>query len=163
MPHATFVLTPDRDEPPAKPLTRSEADIHAWAMEQAELIWLGRSHELDIDGLAGEVQDAARRACDELESDLTRVIRHPLKWDHRPGRRGRGRAGAIEEHRRGVQRRLQEDPSLNRRLTGALEEACRRGRAEAPIETDLSESTIPDTNPCPWDEVMTRPIVWPEP
>ena len=79
MEHATFVLTHDRDERLTKPLTRYEDDPHAWAIEQAELIRLGRFHELDIENLVDEVQDVARRERRELESRLSLVFQHLLE------------------------------------------------------------------------------------
>ena len=163
MPHATFVLNPDRDEPPAKPLTRYEADVHAWAMEQAELIRLGRFHDLDIDHLADEVQDVARRERNELVSRLGLVFQHLLKWDHQPERRRASWARTIREQRLQVDEWLDEAPSLRVHLPTLCDRAFRQGRVAALNETGLPDTAIPDANPHTWDEVMTRPIAWPEP
>ena len=163
MEHATFVSILDRDERPSKPLTRYEDDIHAWAMEQAALLRAGRFTDLDLINLADEVADVGHSSYDKLESDLARIIQHLLKWDYQPERRSSSWASSIREHRRRVLRHLDKAPSLKARQSEALEEAYERGRGDALIETGLNESDLPEDGLYDWDEVMTRPIVWPEP
>ena len=163
MDHATLVLPQDRDERPSKPLARYEDDAHAWAMEQAEFLKAGRFADLDLINLADEVADVGHREYDKLESDLARIIQHLLKWDHQPDRRGVSWVNTVREHRRRVVRQLRRFPSLKNRRGEALEDAYERGRGDALIETGLPESTFQDANPFDWDEVMTRPVVWPAP
>ena len=162
MDHATFVSTRSRDERAGRPLTRYEDDAHAWAMEQAELLRAGRFAELDLVNLADEVADVGHREYDKMESDLARVIQHLLKWDSQPERRSRSWVNTIKEHRRRVDRQLDNHPSLKGRRTEALREAFKRGRAEALIETDLPDDRMPEPDAPSWDDVMSRPIAWPE-
>lgn len=163
MEHATYVLAHDPDERLSKPLTPYEVDPHAWATEQAELIRLGRFDELDIENLVDEVQDVARRERRELVSRLSLVYQHLLKWDHQPDRRSASWARTIVEQRRQVDELLDEARSLRSHLPALTETAFRQGRVAALNEADLPTATIPDINPYSWDELMTRPIVWPEP
>lgn len=163
MEHATLVSTADRDERPSRPFTRYEDDPHAWAMEQAALIRLRRFQDLDIEHLADEVQDVARRERQELVSRLALVFQHVLKWDRQPERRSASWARTIREQRSEVDELLDEAPSLRPHVPAMSGKAFRRGRSAALDETGLPDSAIPDTNPYSWDEVMTRPIVWPEP
>ena len=163
MERATLVLTHDPDERPAKVPTRYDDDLYGWAMEQAELLKAGRLADLDFLALADEVADVGRREVDKLESDLARIIQHLLKWDHQPERRSRIWVQSIKEHRRRVDRLLDTSPSLTSRRSEALKEALRRGRAEALIETELPDASMPDIDRYSWNDVMTRPIVWPEP
>ena len=163
MQHATFVVTHDRDERLPKPLARYEEDTHAWALEQADLLKAGHFADLDLINLADEVADVGRREYDKLESDLARVIQHLLKWDYQPDRRSRSWVNTVEEHRRRVARHLDQNPSLKGRRDEALSEAFLRGRGDASIETELPMAIFPVDVPYTWDQVMTRPIAWPEP
>ena len=131
MDHATLVSLSDRDERPTKPLTRYEDDPHAWAMEQAELIRLGRFHDLDIDNLADEVRDVARRERSELVSRLGLVFQHLLKWDCQPERRCASWARTIREQRTQVEELLDEARSLRPLLPALSDKAFRQGRVAA--------------------------------
>ena len=161
MSHATAVIDPS-DERRKTPLTRYEDDAHAWAFEQAALLKAGRFADLDLINLADEIESVGHNEYDKLESDLARVIQHLLKWDHQPARRSRSWVNTIKEHRRRVNRHLDNNPSLKTRRVEALQQAYERGRAEALIETDLPDDAFPPENQESWDEIMTRPIVWPK-
>lgn len=163
MEHATFDLTLERDKRPSKPLSRYEDEAHAWAVEQAELIRLGRFDELDIDHLIDEVRDVACRERKEPVSRFSPVDRHLLTWDRQPERRSASWARTITEQRRQVDELLGESPSLPPFLSDLTDTAFRRGRVGALNEIDLSDAMIPEPNPCSWDEMMARPIRWPEP
>ena len=143
MHHATLVSRPDRDERLAKPLTRSGNDIQARTMERAEPIRLGRSHDLDIDDPSDEVQDVARRDRNGLASRLSLVFQHLLERDRQPERRDARWARTIRGQRLQVDELLDEAPSL---------------RAHLPTLSAISAA-----GPSSRDEVMTRPIAWPEP
>ena len=143
MDHATLVSRSDRDERLAKPLTRSGNDIQARTMERAEPIRLGRSHDLDIDDPADEVQDVARRDRNGLASRLSLVFQHLLERDRQPERRDARWARTIRGQRLQVDELLDEAPSL---------------RAHLPTLSAISAA-----GPSSRDEVMTRPIAWPEP
>lgn len=158
------VLAEKEDERSSrKAATRYSDDVHAWAIEQSAFLKGGRFGELDLINLADEVADVANRDYEALESDLSRVLQHLLKWEHQSERRSRSWARTIKEHRRRVVRRLTRSPSLKSRQGEALAEAYERGRAEALEETDLQDAVFPIVNPYTWDDVMTREINWPEP
>ncbi len=157
------VVTAQRDERSSQSTSpRYEDDTYAWAIEQAALLRSRRFDDLDLINLADEVADVANRDYEALESDLSRVLQHILKWDHQSERRGRSWARTIKEHRRRVVRRLNRSPSLKSRQGEALAEAYERGRAEALQETDLPDAVFPMVNPYTWDEVMAREIDWPD-
>ncbi|RYC32712.1 DUF29 domain-containing protein [Lichenibacterium minor] len=162
MDHATFVSTRSRDERAGRPLIRYEDDAHAWAMEQAELIRRGRFHELDIENLADEVEDVARRERRELISRLDLVYQHLLKWDFQEARRSASWARTIREQRTQVGEVLGDNRSLRQQLDELSETAYRQGRVSALNETGLPDEAIPGANPYSWDDAMSRPIAWPE-
>ena len=163
MDHATLVLTRSREEPPQAELVRYEDDAHAWALQQAELLRLGRFQDLDIENLAGEVEDVARRERRELVSRLALVYQHLLKWDCQRERRGASWARTIREQRTQVAEVLDENGSLRPQLEALIEAAYRQGRIAALNDTGLDDADISEANPFSWDDAMTRPVVWPEP
>ena len=164
MEHATFALVNGDDEV-FTPRTRAsyDVDVHAWAMQQAESIRLGRFHELDIENLADEVEDVARRERRELVSRLSLLYQHLLKWDYQRERRSASWARTVREQRTQVGEVLGENRSLRPQPDALAEVAYRQGRVAALNETGLAETDIPERNPLTWDDAITRPIVWPEP
>lgn len=164
MVYATFTLLNNQ---PESTRSRSRAlyddDLYAWALEQAALIEAGRFSELDVVNLADEVADVARREVHQLESRLSRVLQHLLKWDYQKERRAASWARSIREQRRRVSRLLKDSPSLTNRVDALLKEAYTQGRVAALNESNLPDHMIPEANPYSWDEIMTRPVSWPEP
>src|SRR3954452_22993818 len=75
-----------------------EQDETAWLEIMAELIRQGRLDEIDSVNLAEYLADMARRDRREVESRLTVLIAHALKWTHQPDRRsGSWKATIIEQ------------------------------------------------------------------
>jgi hypothetical protein len=75
-----------------------EHDETAWLETMAELIRLGRLDEIDYPNLAEYLADMARRDRREVDSRLTVLIVHALKWAHQPDRRsGSWKATIIEQ------------------------------------------------------------------
>lgn len=137
-------------------------DTHAWATRQSDLLRRRHFAELDLDKLADEIADVARRDYLRFRSALMQILQHLLKWDHQPKRWGRSWALSIAEHRERVRLLLAEHPSLAARRSEALEAAYHLGRIAALRETGLPEHALPDTNPYSWDIVVDRPIPWPD-
>jgi len=74
-----------------------EHDETAWLETMAELIRLGRLDEIDYPNLAEYLADIARSDRREVESRLTVLIVHALKWTYQPDRRsGSCKATIIE-------------------------------------------------------------------
>ena len=140
-----------------------DEDPHAWAMAQAELIRRKRFDELDVDNLADEVEDVARRERKELVTRLALVFQHLLKWDRQPERRSASWARTLREQRTQVEEILDEAPSLRPRLDALSDAAFRQGRVAALNEIGLTDAAVPERNPYSWEDLMTRPVLWPEP
>src|SRR5271170_7741523 len=79
--------------------TLYEQDETAWLEAMAELIRLGRLEELDYPNLAEYLADMARRDRREVESRLTTLMTHILKWTHQPDRRSGSWKGTVVEQR----------------------------------------------------------------
>ena len=143
-------------------LAAYEDDPYTWALEQAELLRSGRLNLIDTTHIADEIEALVHYLADKLRSDLSRVLQHLLKWDHQPQVRSRSWFLSIEEHRRRVADHIESGPGLKSVLPKLLAEAYRNARRHALDETGLPQKAIPKTCPYTWDEIMTRPIDWPE-
>ena len=143
-------------------LSAYDDDPYSWALEQAELLRNGQLARLDTQNLADEITALAHYLAAKLRSDLSRILQHVLKWDHQPERRTRSWAISIREHRRRVAEHLQDGPGLKSALASITERAYADGRDAALNETRLNPHLVPEICPYSWDEIMTRPIEWPE-
>ena len=63
-----------RDELPSP--ASYDADFYSWARDQAALLRARRFDELDLENLAEEVEDLAKREAKELESRYETLIHH---------------------------------------------------------------------------------------
>lgn len=137
-------------------------DPYTWALEQAELLRRGRVDLIDTTHIADEIEALVHYLADKLRSDLTRLLQHLVKWDYQVDHRSRSWALSIQEHRRRVERQLRKGPGLKSILGELLEEAYSDGRRHALDETNLPLAAVPEVSPYLWEEIMTRPIVWPQ-
>ena len=72
-----------------------ESDETAWLEAMADLVQQGRWGELDYPHLGEYLSDMARRDRREVESHMTTLLEHLLKWRHQPERRSRSWARTI--------------------------------------------------------------------
>jgi hypothetical protein len=63
-----------------------DADIIAWANEQAHLLRSGRFDCLDIAHLAEEIEDVGKSEQRELAHRMAVLLSHLLKWHYQPAR-----------------------------------------------------------------------------
>ena len=134
-----------------------EQDINAWAMEQARLLRAGRFELLDIEHIAGEIEDVGKSEQRELASRMVVLLAHLLKWAFQPERRGASWQKTITAQRKEIRYALDESPSLVPKLEEArwLDMVWARAIAQAVNETGLD--CFPET--CPWaiqDEVLAE-------
>ena len=59
-----------------------DQDFYGWTQEQAALLRAGRLNDLDIENLIEEVETMGRSEKRELESRLTVLFVHLLKWKY---------------------------------------------------------------------------------
>jgi len=124
------------------------ADFYGWTQEQASLLKAGRLSELDIDNLLEEVETMGRSEKRELDSRLTVLLIHLLKWQYQPIRRGRSWQLTIKGQRINFSETLDENPSLKPQLDTILKRAYAKSIIKAAQETALDEQTFPSV--CPW-------------
>ena len=126
-----------------------DKDFYSWTQEQAELLKHGRFSELDIDNLIEEVETMGRSEKRELESRLTVLLLHLLKWKYQDVRQCRSWELSIIEQRLKFEETLKENPGLKSKLDDMLKKAYRYAVIEASKETKISIKIFPEL--CPWE------------
>ncbi|TPQ24987.1 DUF29 domain-containing protein [Methylomonas koyamae] len=126
-----------------------ESDFYGWTQEQAGLIRSGRFSDLDIANILEEIESMGRSEKRALDSRLTVLLAHLLKWHYQPGRRGKSWQLTIEVQRISFVDVLDDNPSLKPQLPAILSHAYAKARIEAAKETGLDKTTFPVD--CPWD------------
>ena len=137
-----------------------DEDFYGWALDQAALLRARRFDELDLENLVEEVEDLAESAARELESRFIILLAHLLKWQHQPAGRSWGWVGTIDEQRGRIAKRLQELPSLRRRVPELLAETYRYATSRAVSESKVPRSSFPATCPFTFDQAMDESF-WP--
>jgi hypothetical protein len=133
-----------------------EQDFYAWTVEQARLLRAGELSAIDAVNLAEEIESMGRRDRRELESRLTVLLTHLLKWQMQPDQRSRSWSATMREQRRQIEKLLRESPSLRPFVANVLAQAYSDAREDAADETGLPESAFPTECPFTLDEVLSR-------
>ncbi|AIB14006.1 hypothetical protein ABAZ39_18945 (plasmid) [Azospirillum argentinense] len=135
-----------------------DSDFFAWTQDQASRLRrlaAERSNvDLDLENLAEEIESMGRSEQQQLESRLTVLLLHLLKWRFQPGLRGNGWRLTIKEQRNRIERHLRKNPSLKAMLDETIVDAYSDALIGAERETGLPETTFPKD--CPWsfDQLM---------
>jgi hypothetical protein len=129
-----------------------EQDIVAWANEQAAFVRAGRFDLLDLEHIAEEIEDVGKSEQRELESRMSVLLAHLLKWQFQPTHRGASWEKTIKDQRKMVLIRLKQTPSLKASLGDAdwKEASWIDAVAQASKETGIDRSKLPDV--CPWTQ-----------
>ncbi|QZY94286.1 DUF29 domain-containing protein [Pantoea dispersa] len=97
--------------------TRYEADVVAWAQEQAALLRTGRFSEIDVANIAEEIEDVGKSEKRELARRMAVLLAHLLILKFQPGRRGSSWQRTIKEHRKALALHIKGTPSLKTALS----------------------------------------------
>lgn len=137
---------------------RYDEDIVAWAEQQAALLREGRFAQLDLVNLAEEIEDVGKSEQRELANRMALLVAHLLKWQMQPGRRGASWEITIRNQRRGIERRINETPSLRPRLNDPAwwADIWDDATAQAALETGLAD--FPEI--CPWSAAQVLDQKW---
>lgn len=120
-----------------------EQDYVAWADEQALLLEQKRFNELDLVNLVEEVRDLGRRERDAIESQLTRLLMHLLKWQYQPEKRTRSWLLTIKDARRQIAKLRSKYPVLKVHTESVFFECYLEAREVASDETALPLKNFP--------------------
>lgn len=133
-----------------------EEDFVAWADEQALLLRQKNWDELDLVNLIEEVQDLGGKHRDAIESHLTLLLMHLLKWQFQSGKRTRSWSSTIKNTRLQISRLTRKHPILKSHLNSEeiYLQCYGDAREDANVETDLPLSTFPVDCPYKLTEVL---------
>jgi ribosomal protein L29 len=133
-----------------------DEDFYAWTVEQARLLRLGDLSAIDVANIAEEIESMGRSDRRALESRLTVLLTHLLKWRIQSRMRSSSWSGTIGEQRRRIAKLLRESPSLRPFVDESLTEAYGDAREAASNQTGLPETEFPTECPFTPDEVLSR-------
>ena len=126
----------------------NQQDFYAWTQQQADLLRSRQFNKIDLEHLIEEVESMGNSELRELESRLTVLLMHLLKWQYQANFQTRSWILTIKEQRRRIVKRLQQSTSLKNKLDEIINDAYELARGDAADETGLPESDFPET--CPW-------------
>lgn len=151
-------MTKTTDKPPSgyTPANLYDNDFVAWADQQALLLEQKRWHELDLVNLIEEVRDLGNRHRDALESQLTRLLMHLLKWQYQPEKRSNSWLLTIKDARRQIAKLIRKHPVLAVHAQKVFLECYLEAREVAADETGLPIDTFPLECPYTLEQVLER-------
>jgi hypothetical protein len=133
-----------------------EADFYRWTQDTSEHLKRGEFTDIDVAALVDEVEDLGRRQKSALQSRLTVLIIHLLKWDIQRARRSRSWQAAIELQRKRVKRLLDQSPSLHPFLVATLPDVYADAVLGAVKETGLDRKRFAESCPYTLDEILSN-------
>jgi hypothetical protein len=131
-----------------------ETDFHAWTQQQAQLLKTGKLADIDLDHLIEELESMGAGERNQLQNRLKILLAHLLKWEYQPEYRSRSWAATLKEQRLSLLDLLEDNPSLKNILEARLKKAYPLAVLPAVRETNLDESTFPETCPYTLEEIF---------
>jgi hypothetical protein len=135
-----------------------EHDETAWLEAMAELIRLGRLEALDYPNLAEYQADRARRDGRDVESRLTTLLCHALKWAHQLDHRSGSWKGTIVEQRQELERLVRRGV-LRNHAEAVLADVYRNAVERAAAETGLPAETFPEACPYTLEQLLSAGLL----
>jgi hypothetical protein len=131
-----------------------DQDLVRWARETAELIREGCWQAVDVEHLAGELEDLSKSERRAIASQLVRLLLHLLKWQHHPERRSDSWLDSITDARLQIELAIQDSPSLRSYPLQVLAQSYQRARHSAAMQTGRLLTTFPETCPYRFDQLL---------
>ena len=135
-----------------------EQDETAWLEAMSELIRAGRLDEIDYPNLAEYLTDMSRRDRREVESRLTVLLTHALKWAHQPDRRAGSWQATIIEQRQELEALLGRGV-LRNHAEAVLPDLYRRAVERAAAETGMPAETFPAACRYSLDQLLSADLL----
>jgi hypothetical protein len=134
-----------------------ETDFYRWTQETVELLKQRKFTEVDLAALIEEVEDMGKSERRALESRLSVLLGHLLKWQYQPDGRSYSWQGTIDGQREAIKKLLRDNPSLRPKVSDFIVSGYRAAVAQAVEDTNMSPNTFPATfadTSWTWEQVL---------
>jgi hypothetical protein len=138
------------------PLTKNlyDTDFLLWLETTATLLRERQLDAIDYDNLIEEIEAMGRSEKNSLQSNLTILLLHLLKWEYQPNKRSSSWVFTMVEHHLRIIRTQEESPTLQRYLEEIFPKCYADAVRFASKETGLPLKTFPAKCPFPIDRVL---------
>lgn len=134
--------------------TLYEQDFYLWLEETIKLLEERQLSAVDLPHLIEELIGMSNSERSALESNLTIILMHLLKYAYQPEKRSSSWRVTIREHRRRISKAFKKSPSLKRYFAEVFEECYQDARALAADETMILIERFPAVCPFTPDESL---------
>ena len=134
--------------------TLYDTDFHLWLESNINLLKEGKLHHLDLENLIEELESMGRNDKSSLESNLTILLMHLLKYQYQIDKRTNSWRYTIIEHRDRINISCKHSPSLKRYFEAIFYECYQKSRRYAAKETQLPLITFPSECPFTQSQVL---------
>ena len=133
-----------------------EQDFMLWIETTTQLLKDQRFTELDLANLIDEIEDMGKNQKHALESNLTILLMHLLKWQYQSGKRTHSWKFTIREHRQRLHKLFRDSPSLKRYCEQVFADCYQDARGLASDETGLELDLFPMESPYTITETLNQ-------
>jgi hypothetical protein len=135
---------------PEKKSLEYDKDFYKWTKTQAGLLKKGNIKDLDIDNLIEEIESLGRNDKRALQSQVTRMLMHLLKFKYQPEKQVDSNSwdNSIIAATMEIGSLIEYSPSLKTELKKVYSKAYKDARKYAAKESRLDIKVFPEK--CPW-------------
>ncbi len=137
-------------------LSLYDQDFMLWITNMVQLLKEHRLTELDLENLIDEIEDMGRNQKHALESNLTILLMHLLKWQYQSAKRTNSWKFTIREHRQRLQKAFRDSPSLKHYCEQVFSDCYQDARNLASDETGLELAMFPVESPYAIAETLSQ-------
>ncbi len=133
-----------------------EQDFILWIANTVQLLKEQRLTELDLENLIDEIEDMGRNQKHALESNLTILLMHLLKWQYQSEKRTNSWKFTIREHRQRLQKAFRDSPSLKHYCEQVFHDCYQDAKNLASDETGLEIGLFPIDSPYALEQTLSQ-------
>ncbi|MGA8896403.1 MAG: DUF29 domain-containing protein [Planktothrix agardhii] len=142
-------MNPQLYQPNLNQLTLYDQDYYLWIEKTVEQLSNNQFQEIDLQNLIAELESMGRSEKRSVQSNLTVLLTHLLKYKYQPNKRSQSWRSTIVEHRRRLLILFKDSPSLKGYGQEIFAECYQDARQDGATETQLKVSVFPDE--CPFN------------